>query len=86
MHNPILFPSAFAGDDAEYTLKSMSLYAKVTLELLCKIKVIPALIVTNDWYTGLLGGYIKNKSFGESFIGTKIFHIVHNLDTNYEGR
>ena len=64
----------------------MCLYAKITLELLCKIKIIPALIVTNDWYSGLLPGYVKNKTFGESFAGTKIFHIAHNLDTNYEGR
>lgn len=79
-----MFPAPFAGDDALYTMKTLTLYAKITLELLCKLKVIPALVVTNDWYSGLIPAYIKNKSFGETFIGTKIFHIAHNLDTSYE--
>ncbi|KAL4507061.1 hypothetical protein ABPG72_001854 [Tetrahymena utriculariae] len=86
LHNPDMFPAPFAGDDAAYTVKSMALYARVTLELLCRKRIIPALVVGNDWYSGLIPGYIKNKTFGETFSGTKIFHIAHNLDTNYEGR
>lgn len=86
MHNADMFPSPFAGDEALYTVKSMALYARVTLQLLCQKGIIPALIVTNDWYTGLLPGYIKNKTYGDTFSGTQVFHIAHNLDTNYEGR
>lgn len=84
MHNADMFPAPFAGDEAPYTVKSMALYARVTLQLLCKKGIVPALIVTNDWYTGLLPGYIKNHTYGDTFSGTKIFHIAHNLDTNYE--
>jgi len=79
-----MFPAPFAGDDAAYTLSTVALYARITLELLCKLGVIPALIVTNDWYSGLIPAYIKNRSFGDTFAGTKIFHIVHNLDPSYE--
>lgn len=79
-----MFPSPFAGDDALYTVKSMTLYARVTLELLCKKTIIPALIVTNDWFSGLIPGYVKNKTYGETFAGTQVFHVAHNLDTNYE--
>lgn len=86
LHNADMFPAPFAGDDAVYTVKSIALYARVTLELLCRKGIIPALIVSNDWYSGLIPGYIKNKTFGETFSGTKIFHIAHNLDTTYEGR
>jgi starch synthase len=84
LHNAEMFPSAFAGDDPLYTIKSMALYARVSLELMCRLKIIPALIVTNDWFTGLLPGYVKNRTYGDTFSGTKIFHIAHNLDPNYE--
>jgi starch synthase len=29
---------------------------------------------------------LKVKRFGDTFAGTKSFHIVHNLDPLYEGR
>jgi starch synthase len=32
----------------------MTLYAQGTLELLCQVKLIPDLIVTNDWFSGLI--------------------------------
>ena len=44
------------------------------------------MIVTNDWFTGLVGAYAKNHNFGNVFEETKFFHIVHNLDPSYEGR
>lgn len=53
---------------------------------MCDIKKIPELIINNDWFTGLIGAYIKSKKFGNVFDGTKTYHIAHNLDPSYEGR
>jgi glycogen synthase len=47
---------------------------------------IPSIIVTNDWFTGLVSAYAKNKNFSNTFDSTKFFHIIHNLDKEYEGR
>ena len=44
------------------------------------------MVVTNDWFTGLIPAYAKKKAFGETFNGTTFFHIVHNLEPSYEGR
>lgn len=56
------------------------------MEVLCYIKNIPSVIVTNDWFTGLVPAYVKHGHFGDTFKGTKFFHIVHNLEPTYEGR
>lgn len=65
----------------------MSLIGKSALEVLCQKRLIPQLIVTNDWPTGLVAAYGKNPHFfSDSFRSTTFFHIVHNLDSNYEGR
>jgi starch synthase len=42
--------------------------------------------VTNDWFTGLVPAYAKNRAFGDTFNGTTFFHIAHNLEPTYEGR
>ncbi|CAK79065.1 unnamed protein product (macronuclear) [Paramecium tetraurelia] len=86
LHNEQYFPSAYAGEDASYVMKQLTVYAKGCLELLCQIKLIPSLIVTNDWFCGLIPGYLRVRRYGEAFAGTKSFHIVHNLDPLYEGR
>jgi hypothetical protein len=44
------------------------------------------MIVTNDWFTGLLPAFIKSGKFGDVFNNTRLFHIIHNLDPLYEGR
>jgi glycogen synthase len=64
----------------------MSVFGKGCLEFCCTRGLIPSVCVTNDWYTGLIPGYAKNKSFGDTFNGTTFFHIVHNLEPTYEGR
>lgn len=33
-------------------------------------------IVTNDWFTGLVPGYIRAGAFGTTFNGTTLFHLV----------
>jgi len=44
------------------------------------------MIITNDWFCGLIPAYAKKKTFGDAFANTKFFHIVHNLGEDYEGR
>ena len=62
--------------------------AKSTLEALCQKRLIPSLIVTNDWFTGLVAAYARSGHFGKPsvFTATKFLHLVHNLDESYEGR
>lgn len=92
LHNSEMFPAAFEGNDAQYVLRQMTLYAQGTLELLCQIKLIPDLIVSNDWFSGLIPAYVNStlsngyKKYSNTFDNTKVYHIFHNLDPSYEGR
>ena len=86
IHNEEVFPAPYADGDFQFTLREIVLMGKASLELLCNIRVIPALIVTNDWFTGLTPGYGKGGHFGEAFNYTTFFHICHNLEEAYEGR
>jgi len=53
---------------------------------LCAEGVIPAVVVTNDWFTALTAAYNRSGAFGEVFKGTTFLHIFHNLQETYEGR
>ena len=64
----------------------MACFCKASLQLLCDIQTIPALIVTNDWFTGFTPAYGKCGAFGDVFKGTTFLHICHNLEPSYEGR
>ena len=44
------------------------------------------IVLTNDWFTGLVPGYAKSKEMKEHFTNMKFFHICHNLQESYEGR
>jgi starch synthase len=59
---------------------------KATLEVLCWFEKIPAVVVTNDWFTGLVPAYAKQGFFGDTFAGTTFMHICHNMNPTYEGR
>jgi glycogen synthase len=50
-------------------------------------RLIPSMIVTNDWFTGLVAAYAKSGAFGlpSVFSNTFFFHLIHNLDPSYEG-
>ncbi len=67
-------------------IRVLSAFAKATLELLCQWQLIPSLIVTNDWFTGLVPAYARMGQFGDAFKRTDFMHIAHNLDPDYEGR
>ena len=86
LHNFKIFPRPYPDFTASETVREISLFAKGCLQLLCDLGKIPALIITNDWFTGLTAGYAKCKHFGDTFNGTIFFHICHNLEPTYEGR
>jgi hypothetical protein len=86
LHNYDIFPTAYAEGVPSFVLKQICLMSKAALEMLCFISVVPALVVTNDWFTGLCAAYSKTGHFGDTFKGTTFFHIVHNLEPTYEGR
>ena len=48
--------------------------------------MVPSVIVTNDWFTGLTAAYNKSGAFGDTFKGTTFLHIFHNVQESYEGR
>ena len=86
LKNPDIFPKPYPDLGAEKTVREISCIAKGSLQLLCDLKIIPSIILTNDWFTGFTPAYAKNGSFGDTFKGTKFIHICHNLEESYEGR
>lgn len=67
-------------------MQQLTAVGKASLELLCQLKIVPSLIVTNDWFAGLVPVYAKYGRFGDYFNSSKFFHIFHNLGEDYEGR
>lgn len=86
LHNSELFPAVYEDGPAHVVVKQIVAWARTTMELLCFLQVIPSVMLTNDWFTGLVAAYAKNGNFGDTFKGTTFLHIVHNLDPTYEGR
>jgi starch synthase len=86
LHNYEIFPTAYAEGNNSFVLKQICIMGKASLELLCHLNLVPAVVVTNDWSTGLTAAYSKYGHFGDTFAGTTFFHIVHNLEPTYEGR
>eukprot|EP01022_Parablepharisma_sp_SALTPOND_P024880 TRINITY_DN55_c0_g1_i1.p1 TRINITY_DN55_c0_g1~~TRINITY_DN55_c0_g1_i1.p1 ORF type:complete len:1631 (+),score=215.10 TRINITY_DN55_c0_g1_i1:3219-8111(+) len=86
LHHADLFPVVYAEGGATYILRQISAFAKAALEYLCSEQFIPSLVVTNDWFTGLVAAYAKTGAFGDVFHGTTFLHIFHNLQELYEGR
>ena len=86
LHNAEIFPTAYADSKCVELVKQLAVFGKGCLEFLCQRKIIPAVVLTNDWFTGLIPAYAKVGAFGPTFQGTTFFHIVHNLEPTYEGR
>ena len=86
LHNADIFPFPYADVGPVETMRSMAVFAKGCLEYCCKKGIIPSVCITNDWFTGLIPAYAKERFFGDTFNGTTFFHIVHNLEPTYEGR
>lgn len=86
MHNIHYFPHIYPSGSPQYQLKTIVLMAKAALETLCRMKLIPSMIVTNDWSTGLVAAYAKRaNSFDTTFHGTTFVHLIHNLGDGYQG-
>ena len=86
LHNVNLFPRPYPDFTPTETVREIAGFAKASLQLLCDLQIIPSIILTNDWFTGLTPAYAKNGSFGDTFKGTTFMHICHNLEPTYEGR
>lgn len=86
LHNAELFPTVYSEGGAALILRQISVFAKASLEYLCTEQFIPSVVVTNDWFTGLVPAYAKFGAFGDVFKGTTFLHIFHNLQELYEGR
>ena len=86
IENTKLFPKPYPEFSPEDTLREISSLAKVSLELLIDKNIIPSIVVTNDWVTGLVPAYGKDDSFGDTFKNTKFVHLCHNLEPAFEGR
>lgn len=86
LHNYTIFPIPYPDGTADFTVRQIACFSKASLELLCSIKCLPDIILTNDWFTGLVAAYSKNGHFGDYFKNSSFFHICHNLEPSYEGR
>lgn len=102
LHNFDYFPTPYNSGSAVYQvpiavaspltrlsllqLSTIVLFAKATLEFFCQERLLPAIVVTNDWFAGLTSAYARYGAFGSTFDGTTFFHLVHNLEEGYEVR
>ena len=86
IENKELFPQVYPNFNTPDTLREIAGFAKCSLQLLKDLDSIPSIILTNDWFTGLVPAYGKNNSFGDAYKSTKFIHICHNLEDSYEGR
>ena len=86
LHNSNIFPRPYPDFGPAQTVREIACFAKASLQLLCDLQIIPSIVLTNDWFTGLTPAYAKNGSFGDTFRGTTFMHICHNLEPTYEGR
>lgn len=87
IHHSDIFYEPYPGYDNTSKLKSCTWFCKSVLQLLCDIKVLPEVVITNDWFTAFTSGYARDHAhFGKIFENTSFLHIFHNLDVTYEGR
>jgi glycogen synthase len=87
LRNKKYFYSVYQKGDISDSLRYLVVTAKASLEALCQRNLIPSLMITNDWPSGLVPAYGKNSYFfGDVFKNTTFFHLIHNLGTHYEGR
>ena len=84
--NEDIFPQPYSiKTPHEFLILQMAIIGKASLGLLNNIGVIPSLIVSNDWFTGLVPAFGKGGHFGETFKNTIFFHIFHNFNSGNEG-
>ena len=80
LHNATIFPRPYPDYGPADITREMACFGKASLQLLCDLGCIPALVITNDWFTGFTPAYAKCGAFGDAFKGTTFMHICHNLE------
>ena len=84
LHHFDYWAAPYCGGSPVHQLESIVLFAKASLELLCQLHVQPGVLITNDWFTGLLPAYArKSGAFGSFFMSTTCFHLIHNLEKRH---
>ena len=74
IENKDMFPEVYPNFNTPDTLREIAGFAKCSLQLLKDLDSIPSIILTNDWFTGLVPAYGKNNSFGDAYKSTKFIH------------
>ncbi|KAH0802336.1 alpha amylase domain-containing protein [Histomonas meleagridis] len=85
LHHYSFFATPYQSGSCQFRLQLLVLMAKASLELCCQMHLIPAIIISNDWFTGLVPA-IGKLQFGGIFNGTIFLHIFHNLGVGYAGK
>ena len=85
IHHYSFFATPYQTGSCQFRLQLLVLMAKASLELCCQVHIIPSIIITNDWMTGLTPA-IARYQFGDVFNGTIFLHIFHNLGVGYAGK
>ncbi|PFH35371.1 hypothetical protein BESB_062580 [Besnoitia besnoiti] len=86
LHCASVFPHIYPDVYGLEQIRFIVTFAKATLEIFCHLRQIPPLVITNDWPTCLIPAYAKRRFFGSVYDSTTFYHIIHNLDSTYEGR
>ena len=86
LHHSDIFPCPYPDNGPVFTTQMISCFGKACLQYCCNRGKIPAICLTNDWFTGFVAAYGKKGHFGDTFRGTTFLHICHNLQESYEGR
>ena len=63
LHNSRIFPRPYPDFRPGDAIREIACFGKACLQLLCELNIIPSIILTNDWFTGLVAAYAKNGSF-----------------------
>ena len=85
LHHYHFFPAPYHTGSPVHQLQTIALLAKASLETLCQLRIRPSVICTNDWPSGLLPAYARTRHFGSFFDESCVFHVIHNLETGYQG-
>ena len=79
MKNKDIFQTIYPQFDPVDTLREIACFTKASLQLLCDLRILPLLILTNDWTIGLTPVYGKDGSFIDAFKKAKFIQLCHNL-------
>ena len=85
LHHYSYFAAPYQTGSSSFRLQLLVIMAKAALELCCQVRIIPSLVISNDWMTGLIPA-MGRKQFGSVFDNTKFLHIFHNLGVGYAGK